>query len=171
MQQHAIDWSGIRAAAVSIGVRAAARQAAIGLEPAEVKRFEDRVRQRATREKWCAPVAIMSPRLTREGIRSPLVANGAQIMANSLASDERDTRAGLAKFAKKAIGAMNKSVHPVKYTKEAHEVARTAAIVHRWDAKEQSAGNVVVNIALLGVDPASVSASQSSEVLDVSPSE
>ncbi len=124
---------------------------------------ENTVRSWALRYGWSKQVR---PQPERNHVH-PIADN----VASSLANDERDTRAGLAKFAKKAIGAMNKSVHPVKYTKEAHEVARTAAIVHRWDAKEQSAGNVVVNIALLGVDPASVSASQSSEVLDVSPSE
>ena len=63
---------------------------------------------------------------------------------------------GLAKFARQAVGQINKSVHPAKYTTEAHNVAKTAAIVHRWEAKADQSQNVIVNVALLGIQPADV---------------
>ena len=48
----AVDWSGIRAAAVVMGVRAAARKAADNLPEHQQKRFINRVMQRCHREGW-----------------------------------------------------------------------------------------------------------------------
>lgn len=47
-----IDWAGIRAAAVVMGVRAAARKAASNLPEYQQKRFLNRVMQRCHREGW-----------------------------------------------------------------------------------------------------------------------
>jgi len=47
-----IDWAGLRAAAVAIGIRPAARQAARNLPPDEKERFVQRAMKRCSREKW-----------------------------------------------------------------------------------------------------------------------
>src|SRR5215510_11851290 len=47
-----IDWAGLRAAAVAIGIRQAARQAARDLPPDERERFVQRAMKRCSRQKW-----------------------------------------------------------------------------------------------------------------------
>src|SRR6266536_292779 len=47
-----IDWAGLRAAAVAIGIRQAARQAARDLPSGEQERFVQRAMKRCSREKW-----------------------------------------------------------------------------------------------------------------------
>jgi hypothetical protein len=49
-----IDWPGLRAAAVAIGVRKAATQPARDLPPDEQERFVQRAMKRCSREKWLA---------------------------------------------------------------------------------------------------------------------
>src|SRR5262245_6836180 len=49
-----IDWPGLRAAAVGVGIRKAARQAARDLPPDEQERFIQRAMKRCSREKWLA---------------------------------------------------------------------------------------------------------------------
>jgi hypothetical protein len=48
---------------------------------------------------------------------------------------------------------------PVRHADKAYTVAKTASIVHRWDSKTQQ-NNVVVNVALLGIDPSEVRVSE-----------
>jgi hypothetical protein len=49
-----VDWAGIRAAAVVMGIRNAARKAAQNLPEYQHDRFVNRVMRRASREKWIA---------------------------------------------------------------------------------------------------------------------
>jgi hypothetical protein len=91
------------------------------------------------------------------------VAATVERISDELANSERETRLGLARYAKDAVGELNRRKHKLFVTKEAKDVAQTAAIVHRWDAKEQATGNVVVNVAILGISPEEVRA----EVIDV----
>src|SRR5215470_63472 len=51
-----IDWAGLRAAAVAIGIRKAARQAARDLPPDEQERFVQRAMKRCSRQKWLVKV-------------------------------------------------------------------------------------------------------------------
>jgi ABC-type transporter MlaC component len=82
-------------------------------------------------------------------------------LSDELADNERQTRLSLSRYAKKAAKASEEAtLRDSPYVKQA---AQTAAIVHRWDAKEQSQGNVVVNVAILGINPSEVRA----EVIDV----
>ncbi len=144
-----IDKESVRMLAIQIGVRPAARK--LGLN-------EDRVCKWSERGNWFPALPDV------QGKTVSTVSNPGDVLLATLAEHECKTKLGLAKFAKHAIGQINKSVHPVKYTTEAHSVAKTAAIVHRWDAKEQSSGNVIVNIALLGVDPGTVSVAPTLDV-------
>ena len=54
MRREEIDWPGLRAAAVTVGIRQAARQAARDLPPDERERFIQRAMKRCSREKWLA---------------------------------------------------------------------------------------------------------------------
>jgi hypothetical protein len=47
-----IDWAGLRAAAVAVGIRQAARQAVRDLPPDEQERFVQRAMKRCSRQKW-----------------------------------------------------------------------------------------------------------------------
>ncbi len=78
-------------------------------------------------------------------------------VAAQLQEHERKTKLGLATYAsKQAQSAADKGT--MQDSANVHNVARTAAIVHRWDAKSENTQNVVVNVALLGVQPAEISA-------------
>ncbi len=83
-------------------------------------------------------------------------------MLSTLAEHERKTKLGLAKYASdKALELSERG----KLTDSGHfkNVAGGASIVHRWDAKSENTQNVIVNVALLGVQPRDVSV----ETLDV----
>ena len=103
----------------------------------------DLVRQWAHRYKWDA----QTKRVTN------VTKAIADRVSDELAYNERETRLGLAKHAKYAIAAINKSVHPAKWTKEAKEIAQTAGIVHKWS--DQGTGQIftlnVLNMGAFGV--------------------
>jgi len=77
-----------------------------------------------------------------------------------LANDERETRASLSRYARKASSEAENmpGVLAIAASDKVHNVAKTAAIVHRWDAKTENTGNVIVNVALLGIQPGEVRA-------------
>ncbi len=141
-----VNKEAIRVLVVQHGQREAARLAGLN---------ENTVRSWALRYGWSKQIR---PQPERNHVH-PIADN----VATKLATYENETRSGLAKYARQAIGQINASVHPAKYTTEAHNVAKTAAIVHRWDAKSENSQNVVVNVALLGVQPSEVSV----ETIDV----
>ncbi len=89
----------------------------------------------------------------------------ATVVANvesELQTHERKTKLGLASYAATQADHLAKNG---KLSDSGHfkNVAGGAAIVHRWDAKSENTQNVVVNVALLGVQPHEVSV----ETLDV----
>lgn len=80
-----------------------------------------------------------------------------QVLLDELADNERETRLSLSRYAKRAAQDSEKAT--IRDAPLVHKVAQTAGIVHKWNEKEQSS-NAVVNIALLGVDPAAVQVSE-----------
>ncbi len=97
----------------------------------------------------------------------PVTSSLATVAANNVQSEleklEHETRSSLARsaarLAKKSEEAkLDESGH-------VHNVAKTAAIVHRWDAKSENTGNVIVNVALLGIQPDQVQA----QTIDLDP--
>lgn len=70
-----------------------------------------------------------------------------------MSENERATKLSLSRYAKQAAQRSEKA--KLKDSPYVKQVAQTAAIVHRWDAKAEQ-NNTVVNIALLGVDPGTV---------------
>jgi len=107
-----IDWPGIRANAVTMGIRGAARAAAVNLTPEERERFVKRVLKRAEREGWQeAKRAAMSSAggnvvnvVSKPGAPAiPLssnVVNGADSVSITLGEMGRDTKLAGMEYAK-----------------------------------------------------------------------
>src|SRR5262245_36134210 len=105
-----VDWPGLRAATVAIGIRKAARQAARDLPPDEQERFVQRAMKRCSREKWLAKArqvkagAIMaSPAALSANVRK-----GSDVLSEILEEDSRETRIGLSAAARKAADELAK---------------------------------------------------------------
>ena len=77
-------------------------------------------------------------------------------ISDELAECEHESRLSLARSVKRLSKDAEEAT--LRHSGEVKNVAQTAAIVHKWDAKSTQA-NVMVNIALLGVDPGEVQAS------------
>ncbi len=110
----------------------------------------DLVRQWESRRKRRA---LKSAGVTLSQTPVKVVADNVQA---ELSEHERKTKLGLAKYASdKALELAERG----KLTDSTHfkNVAGGASIVHRWDAKSENSQNVVVNVALLGVQPSEVS--------------
>ena len=97
LRREEIDWAGLRAAAVAIGIRPAARQAAQDLPPDEQERFVQRAMKRCSREKWLvksqqdkANAIAKSPTALSADVRK-----GSDVLNEALAEDSRATRLGL----------------------------------------------------------------------------
>ncbi len=78
-------------------------------------------------------------------------------VANDLAEHERKTKLGLASYATRqaehlATKGKLKDHHAFR------NVTSGAGVLHRWDSKDQGHANVIVNVALLGIDPSTVRA-------------
>ena len=84
-----IDWAGLRAAAVAVGIRKAARQAARNLPPDEQERFVQRAMKRCSREKWLVKTRQGKAEAAATATRalSATFRTGADALANAL-SDE-----------------------------------------------------------------------------------
>jgi len=78
-----------------------------------------------------------------------------QVLADELAENERETRLSLARSA--ARMAKKSETAKLRDSQHVKNVAQTAAIVHKWDQKTQQS-NVIVNVALLGINPDEVRA-------------
>src|SRR5262249_28063385 len=96
LSREEIDWAGLRAAAVAIGIRPAARQAARDLPPDEQERFVQRAMKRCSREKWLAKsqqdkadALTTSPTALSANVRK-----GSDVLTEVLAEDSRATRLG-----------------------------------------------------------------------------
>jgi hypothetical protein len=96
-----IDWAGLRAAAVAVGIRKAARQAARDLPPDEQERFVQRAMKRCSREKWLvkarqdkADAVATSTRTLSANVRS-----GADAIAQTLSERAQESIVHLSKYA------------------------------------------------------------------------
>ncbi len=138
-----VNKEAIRLLVVQHGQREAARLAGLN---------ENTVRSWAMRYGWSTATN------TQPNGHSPLV----QQVASELAKLENETRSSLARSAARL--AKRSESADLEQSGHVHNVAKTAAIVHKWDTKEQSSGNVIVNIALLGVDPGTVSVAPTLDV-------
>jgi hypothetical protein len=145
-----VDWPAVRVLAVAVGVREAARQ--IGIS-------QDAVRQRSKREGWMASPKTAAQRALAKPVTSvsPSVLSPADALANVLQEHERETKLSLARSARRmAKDAEEATLREAPYV---HKAAQVASITHKWDQREEQS-NVMVNIALLGIDPESIRADQ-----------
>jgi hypothetical protein len=89
LKHEEIDWAGLRAAAVAIGIRRAARQAAQDLPLDEQERFVQRAMKRCSRQKWLvksqqdkAEAIATSPTALSANVRK-----GSDVLSEVLAED------------------------------------------------------------------------------------
>jgi hypothetical protein len=104
LRQEEIDWAGLRAAAVAIGIRKAARHAACDLPPDEQERFIQRAMKRCSREKWLvkseqikADAVATSPTVLSANVRK-----GADVLIELLADNSKRSKIGFSKASVKA---------------------------------------------------------------------
>jgi hypothetical protein len=107
-----VDWSGLRASAVIMGIKPAARAACRHLPEDEQARFVERVAKRASREGWEAHrVSTMSTLTTapqRQGGTQPAplstaVHDAAQIQAEVNADNSRRSRAAALRYSARTL--------------------------------------------------------------------
>src|SRR5262249_11044867 len=120
-----VDWSGLRAAAVAIGIRPAARQAARDLPPHEQERFVQRAMKRCSREKWLvkaqqdkADAAATSTRTLSANVRS-----GADAVAHTLNERKDKSALHLSKYAVDAGKQLADSKGNLKYAGAFQKIA------------------------------------------------
>ena len=149
MRHEEIDWAGLRAAAVAIGIRKAARHAARDLPPDEQERFVQRAMKRCSREKWLAKAKqdkadaiAMFPTALSANVRK-----GADVLADVLATRKGETKLHLSKYALEA--SQEAAEHPEKLTitRQAKEIAQTAKEV--WAEESEDVTQPFINVAIL----------------------
>jgi hypothetical protein len=132
-----VDWPGLRAAAVAIGIRPAARQAARDLPPYEQERFIQRAMKRCSRQKWLvksqqdkADAVVTSPSALSANVRK-----GADVLSDILAEDSCETRIGLSAAARKAAETLAKMPGSkiIKHAQAHKHVTASSAILHGWN--------------------------------------
>ena len=139
MRREEIDWPGLRAAAVAIGIRAAARQAAQDLPPDERERFVQRAMKRCSRQKWLAKAqqdkadaVAMSPTALSANVRK-----GSDVLSDILAEDSRETRISLSTAARKAAETLAKmpGSKVIKHAQAHRHMTASSSVLHSWDEK------------------------------------
>jgi hypothetical protein len=144
-----IDWAGLRAAAVAVGIRKAAREAARDLPPDEQERFVQRAMKRCSREKWlvksqqdkAAALTACSTALSAD------VRKGADVLADVLATRKGQTKLHLSKYALEASQEAAEHPQKLKITRQAKEIAQTVSEV--WPEERDSVEQTLVNVAIL----------------------
>ena len=137
LRREEIDWPGLRAAAVAIGIRRAARQAAHDLPPDEKERFVQRAMKRCSRQKWLAKsqqdkadAVVTSPTALSANVRK-----GSDVLSEVLAEDSRATRIGLSAAARKAADTFAKmpGSKVIKHAQAHRHVTASSSVLHGWD--------------------------------------
>jgi hypothetical protein len=158
MKLEDVDWAGLRAAAVAIGIRQAARQAARDLPPDEQERFVQRAMKRCSRQGWLAKAQQdkADAVVTSLTALSANVRKGSDVLSEVLAEDSRETRIGLSAAARKAAETFAKmpGSKVIKHAQAHRHVTTSASVLHGWDDK----GNPVpfslnvLNIGSCGIE-------------------
>jgi hypothetical protein len=157
LRREKIDWAGLRAAAVAIGIRQAARQAARDLPPDEQERFVQRAMKRCSRQKWLvkseqdkADAVVTSPTALSANVRK-----GSDVLSEVMAEDSRATRIGLSTAARKAAEhlAASKATKIVRKHHALRSITQSAAELHDWNQKhpDQHFSLNVLNMGALEV--------------------
>lgn len=131
-----IDWPGLRAAAVTVSIRKAARQFARDLPPDEQERFVQRAMKRCSREKWL----VTSERVKADAVAtsptalSANVRKGSDVLSEILREDSRETRIGLSSAARNAAETFAKmpGSKVIKHAQAHRHITTSASTLHRW---------------------------------------
>ena len=131
MNNEQIDWAGLRAAAVAIGIRPAARQAARDLPPDEQERFVQRAMKRCSREKWLAKAQQDKADAVATSARtlSANVRTGADALAQALAERRDESVLHLSKYAVDAGKRLAQSKGDLKNARSFQQIAAGRANV------------------------------------------
>ena len=153
MPEQAIDWSGIRASAVLIGVREAARQAAQDLPYDEQERFVERVMKRSSREGWLVRKAevlsavVSAPDQYHAKAMSAPVRTGADLLMEGQADYRKRSNFAVTKAS--ALAAEHLSAQPpadiLERVPELVGLAKAVATAN----PEQAQPSTVVNLAFI----------------------
>jgi hypothetical protein len=139
LRSEEIDWVGLRAAAVAIGIRPAARQAARSLPPDEQERFVQRAMKRCSREKWLAKAQQdkADALATSSTALSANVRKGSDVLSDVLAEDSRATRLGLSAAARRAAETLAKmpGSKVIKHAQAHRHMTASSSVLHSWDEK------------------------------------
>jgi hypothetical protein len=149
MSSKEIDWPGLRAAAVAIGIHKAARHAARDLPPNEQERFIQRAMKRCARWKWLvksqqdkADAIVTSPSALSANVRT-----GADVLTDVLATRKGETKLHLTKYALEASQEAAEHPEKLKITRQAKEIAQTSSEVGPEEREEYHP--TLVNVQIL----------------------
>lgn len=151
MPDDGIDWAGIETASAIIGIREAARRAAINFPPEQQPAIIERIRKRAQRQGWKvktdAIINGLSTTIDSESGKvivkpvSPIVPTGKQMIDDTLATEASETRSFLSKTAHKAAKAASEQdgAQIIATSDKLLNVGKLAALTHGW-SNQASAG-------------------------------
>lgn len=105
----------------------------------------DRVKQWSHRYNWTAGVIHSQEPVTT------VTCSPADALQAELQEHEKNTRLSLARYSARA--AKDSEQLSVRQAPLVHKVAQVAGITHQWSDKREGQANVMVNVALLGIDP------------------
>ena len=145
LRRQEVDWAGLRAAAVAIGILPAARQAAQNLPLDERERFVQRAMKRCSGQKWLvksqqdkADAIAASPTALSANVR-----NGADVLSETLAEDSRETRFALSKAA--LCSARKVKSVSVRTAKDFRDLTAAASQIGEWN-KLGGDGKITLNV-------------------------
>jgi hypothetical protein len=146
-----IDWPGLRAAAVAIGIRRAARQAARDLPLNEQERFVQRAMKRCSRERWL----VKSEQVKADALAalptalSAVVRKGSDVLSEMLAEDDRETKLDLSAAARNAAKAFARmqGERVIEKAQQLRHVTASSSHVHGWEQQRQ--GEEILNLNVL----------------------
>jgi hypothetical protein len=152
-----IDWPGIRANAVHVGVREAARQAGADLSPIEQNRFVERVMKRSGREGWiqhlaeAKAAAAISPASSLP--LSASVRTGADSASIALAEASKETKANLVKAAGNAakVFASRTGSKVIESAQALRHITAAASTLHGWEEKKDAGLTLQLGISVGGM--------------------
>jgi hypothetical protein len=147
--QSDINWPEIRAAAIALGVREAARQAAKHLPPMEQQRFVNRVMRRCAREHWLAikrnPPPSTVPFAGQTLPTSAPVRDGSAVLAETLQQRKDKSALSLSKYVQDASQRLEQSDGELCHAKAGSDVVKIRQGIYP-ETREASELEVTINL-------------------------
>jgi hypothetical protein len=144
-----INWPEIRAAAIALGVREAARQAAKHLPPLEQQRFVNRVMRRCSRERWLAikrnPPPPTVPFAGQTLPMSARVRDGSAVLAQTLQERKDKSALHLSKYIQDASARLEQSGGDLLQSKAGSDVVKIRQGIYP-ETREATELEVTINL-------------------------